>query len=472
MKAPFFLVLLCFPLLLLAPDAFGAINPGIVSADAQWVVFADVNALRQSTLGREVIAAFQQKLQPRPYATPVEFDLQRLFATIGSVTDYGTTLTSKANLVDGALVIEGTGDLRKIAEGCAAQAALTHPDRVGESKDLPFSGYVLGRDLIVGFPTEPIIIIGKSAAHVIKARDVYRGQALSLARSLSSPLTQLLAKAGNAYGVAASIVPPEISGADAPQARILQLIGSGIATLGEENQRTSARADLIAKSDDGAGKLDKIVQGLAAMLSLTETNGRQLAEFLQSAKVEKHDRTVSVRVSYSSDRLAQMIQKLEQRGPQPPAPGQIRKDFGGTVVAEWKLDQAPAGAAPGAEQLVDHPIANVHLVTGATITISGQRASGSRNNALIDRVEIFPMAGGPGLRFEAENMRLRGFGPRNAPWASGGRVIAALGYWAFAQFEFPGGEGDYMIHVRHVDESAGTTTLAVSVTPPGVATPR
>ena len=222
------------------------------------------------------------------------------------------------------------------------------------------------------------------------------------------------------------------------------------------------------------------------MISLAENNDRQLAEFLASAVVEKKGQTVSIEVGYSSDRLTQMIQNAQQhvgqRAPPPnkPAP-ETPKNFG-TVVAEWKLDRAPANAEPSAADLADHIIANVHLATGSTITLSGQRHPGNRGqafgNARIDRVEIFPMAGGAGLRFEAENMRLRGFhrfsGPgysiiQKAPYASGGRMIGTNGQFAIAQFEFPGADGDYIVHVHYMEESTGTTTLAVSVRDPAPA---
>ena len=457
---------LCVALLLALP-ARAAFNPHIVGADAQWVLYADVNALRNSVLGREIISAVQQQMPtPPPAATGINFDLQRLLATIGNVTAYGTNLSADAKLIDGALLVEGTGELRRIAEGWLAQASLTKPNEVAETKEMPFPGYVVGRELLIGFPPEPVILLGKSAAHLVKARDVFRGNALTLAQNSSAPLSQLVAKAGSAYGVAASVLPPDGIGGTGPQARILQLIGSGIATLGESNQRTVAHADLIAKSDSNAEKLLKIMQGLTAMASLTETNDRNVAEFLQSAVVERRDRTVSVDVSYASDRLAQMIQTATQHKPAPTAVMQVPPTYG-TVLGEWKLDQAPPNTPPSAALLADHVIPNVHLVTGATLTVTGVRTQrGPGGTAAVDCVEILPMSGGPGLRFEAENMRPRGYITRNAPFASGGQLIGHLGYFAAAQFEFPGTEGDYMIKVRYLEESAGTTKLALSLRPP------
>jgi hypothetical protein len=179
--------------------------------------------------------------------------------------------------------------------------------------------------------------------------------------------------------------------------------------------------------------------------------------------IERHDRTVSVDLSYSSERLAAMIQAATQPKPQPTM---VTAANFGTVIGEWKLDQAPPNTPPSAALLADKIFPSVHLATGATLTLTGQRTTrggSGGGTAAIDCVEIFPMSGGPGLRFEAENMRLRGYMIRSAPFASGGHLIGHFGYFASAQFEFPGSEGDYMVKVRYVEESTGNTKLAVSV---------
>src|SRR4051812_26008588 len=134
---------LCLSLLFLAP-ARAAFNPHIVAADAQWVVYADLNGLRSSALGRELIASVQAQMPSfPPTAAGIEVDFQKLLATIGNVTAYGTNFSPKANLIDGALLIEGTGDLRKIAEGWLAQESLTPSNKIAETKDMPFPGYLI-----------------------------------------------------------------------------------------------------------------------------------------------------------------------------------------------------------------------------------------------------------------------------------------------------------------------------------------
>lgn len=453
-----------------------AFNPAIVAADAKWVVYADLNALRESTLGKEFIAAGKKNLDASPGTSGIKFDVDQLFAAVGNVTAYGSNFSAKAEAIDGALVIEGTGFLRKIAEGWAAQATLTKPERFKEVTGLPFPAYSLGNEMVVGFPVEPVILISKSTPHLVKAWEVFRGDRGSLAKAATSPLARLLAKAGSAYGVAASVVPSEqviamLSAKNqGPQARIFELTDTGMFSIGEEGQRTVAQAELVAKSSGAANKLLKIVQGLLAMISLTENNDRQLAEFLASAVAEKQGQSVILEMSYSSDRLVQMMQSSQQRALTGPAKRALSPALSpatfGRVVEEWKLDKGAAGAAADAVTLSSHSIPNVRLVTGSVVALSSQRKSGG--NTFIDRIEIFPMAGGPGLRFKMENMRLMGYSTINRKLPSSERVklVGSVRPFAVAQFEFPGEEGDYMVHVHYVEEAAGTTTLALSVKDP------
>jgi hypothetical protein len=224
---------------------------------------------------------------------------------------------------------------------------------------------------------------------------------------------------------------------------------------------------LAANSDDMADKLLKIIQGLTAIAALAETNDKQLTEFLQSAVVEKQDLTVTVHLAYATDRLVQMIQNTQSPAKAAGAPGTpgSAPATAGKVVAEWKPDQAPANAAPDAALLATHTIENVHLVNGATISLVGRRDQ--NGSAIFDNVEIAPMPGmGSPLRFEAENMRLKGYRVQNAPYASHGKFIALQGSFGSAQFEFPGEDGDYVIRVRYLEETPGKTTLSVNVRNP------
>src|SRR4051812_21447625 len=92
-----------------------AYDPALVAGDARWVIYADLNALRGSVVGKELVAAVE-KVQADATGGFIGIDIPKLLMTVGSVTAYGTNLAPKAAAIDGTLVIQGTADLRKIAE--------------------------------------------------------------------------------------------------------------------------------------------------------------------------------------------------------------------------------------------------------------------------------------------------------------------------------------------------------------------
>src|SRR5688572_15912673 len=248
-------------------SATAAYKPSIVSADARWVVYADLDALRASALGGELIAMIE-KTQGEATGGVIGLDVSKVLKTVGSLTAYGTNLSKDPKALDGALIAQGTPDLRKIVESVMLQGTLADPKVFSELSDLPFPAYAVSdpkapeesrTQLIVAFPPEPIVIVSKSKAQLVKARDVFRGSAPSLAKGGSPDLTQLDVATNGAYVFAASVVPTEpMFPQNAPQARILQLARSGAIALGETGPDLFARAALIGSSDQNAEKLMKI----------------------------------------------------------------------------------------------------------------------------------------------------------------------------------------------------------------------
>ena len=121
----FYFPLICLGFLLLPViPAQAAFNPAIVPGYARWVVYVDLNTLRDSALGKELIAA-AEKAQLAQTDGKIGVDIQKLSATIGSITAYGANFAADPNTIDGALLVQGTPDLRKIAEAMLIQATIT-----------------------------------------------------------------------------------------------------------------------------------------------------------------------------------------------------------------------------------------------------------------------------------------------------------------------------------------------------------
>ena len=437
-------------------SARAAYTPAIVSAEARWVVYADFDALRASTIGKELVAAVEAA-QKQATGGMIGIDVPKLLGTIGSLTAYGTNFMPDPKLIDGTLIAQGTADLRKIAESMLLQGTLAEPKVFSEVTDLPFPAYAISdpnakeadkTQLVVAFPPEPVVLASKSKAQLVKAREVLRGAANSLAKTPASPLAKMAASAQGAFLFSASVVPTEeVFPKNAPQARILQLTHSASVALGERGSNTFAHAELLASSDSNAERLMKILQGLTAMLGLAETNDQQLAEFLRSVEVTRDRNTVTLDLAYSSARLATMVKTLRTQSDAPPAK-RTPPISSGRVLAEWGGEAATGGS--GSSEPATRTVEGVKLVNGAMITIG--RLTNGAQNVRFTGVEIIP-AGGAGtpMTFKPDFMR----SVRGTMW----------------QFPFPGTEGVYTLRVGYVGDAEGRAKFALSVSDPKAPAP-
>lgn len=433
----------------LAAAAFGAqssYNPAIVAADARWVVHADFNALRASVLGKELIELLQ-KGQTQANGGVIQINVPKLLATVGTLTAYGSNFTSNPAALDGTLIAQGTPDLRKIVESVLIQGTLAEPKVFSEVTDLPFPAYAIAdpkaedgkqMQLVVAFPPEPIVLVSKSKTQLAKAREVFRGNAPSLAKTPGSPLHRFGTRVADAYLHAASAVPPELLATEkGPHARFLQLANSASIALGERGSDMFAHAELSASSDRNAEKLLKILEGMTSMLSLAESNDRQVADFLNSTRVTREKDVVTLQLAYPAARLVQMTENLRAQA----EPRQRQAPISaGKVVAEWKADDVEAER----EGLTWRTVENVRLTTGSVITL-GRALDGGRD-ARFDRVEIVPADGGAPLVFRRDFMRV----VRNS----------------LRQFPFPGTEGTYTLKVAYVNDPERKARFAVSIQDP------
>lgn len=482
MKTHFLSILACAAPLFAPIVSPAAFNPGVVSADARWIVHVDLVALRESDLGQSLLGGLQQ-IAPMLAEGGLQLDFEKILSTAGTITAYGTNFSKDPATVDGTLIVQGTADLRKIAEGFVAQAMVTDPDQVVTLEGLPFEAYSFaGGQVTIAFPPEPVILFSKSQAKLLQAYEVFRGEAASLAKSPRSPLNDLLPKSGRNFLLAASFVPTEgFMPQDAPQARILQLVSAGAIAVGEVNATTSARLELVASSDETAGRLDRILQGMTALISLTNSNDQHLKEFLQSVTTERNGSRVSLSLAYSSERLVGMMQAMHEHGAMMHDHGHSGAQANnhseraaaaptekiGQVVDTWNAEADLAGDSPRAENLTTHVTENVALRPGMTISISGRRGGGE--HARVDFVEVAPAPGtGPAQRYEAEFMRLENYQIEKLTFASGGELVrmSDRNDTGTVRFHFQGAEGTYRVTVGIVDETDGQSAYALGVLDP------
>ena len=459
--------------LIFTREVRGEFNPALVAGDSRWVVYADLNTLRESPIGKQLVAA-TSKFQLDANSAPVHLNLPRLLATVGNITAYGANFSKDAKQVDGTLVIQGTPELRKIAEALLIEGNLANPQAVTEVKDMGYPAYALSEPdnknqdaphVIVAFPSEPIVLVSKSADHLRRARELFLGRGQSLAQNPSSPLNGLMGEVGHSTLFAATLVPSEqLFPANAPQARILHMATSVSIALGDEGGKTFAHAQLRASSDDMADKLQKILQGMTAMLSLAESSDQQLNEFLNSAVVARQYDTVTLKLAYSSDRLAAMLQHMMETAPaRRPGSGPSI----GTVAGSWTIPVAAAGDdQPAASPVLKSGTAK--LTNGSAITIAVESTDPRAWSHLV-RVRIIPAGDAAGSDAPAPLVFSRKFMTElHRPIARKANGATTREF----QFYFPGESGSYTFDVNFTPAEKGDVKLSVGVMDPAGETPR
>ncbi|WP_221032633.1 hypothetical protein [Actomonas aquatica] len=461
----------------LAPVAKAEFDPSRVPADSKWVVYADFAALRETELGQQLIARVPMA-EEFAAESPVRPDIGKIIDAIGSITGFGSLQIVPGQEADmtGALVIEGTADLRKIAEGLMAHATLSNPDEAVELTGLPIEAYQMHGEIVVGFPEEPIILVGRSPDKLTEALSLYRGQGKSIA-SGKHALTELLPGNQPFYIYAASLVPSEAigGGENTPQARVLQMTKSAAVTLGESGEDLVAQATLQAADNSVAERLVKILNGLTAMLSLAESDDADLTAFLNSVRIQRDDTRVSLRLAYPTARLVQMFEETvmrpqvyeenkEQVAAGEPAPSEVKLEVEGEALLHWTgsgLRNSEGEAETEYAFITSDP---VDLAAGARLIVTGEQHEGEL--ARVDYIELLPVDGGDAIRYEAEFMRLRRYRIEERDSASGGELVRLEGGRGTAQLMFHGPAGSYRVRVCYIDEIDGISPFALSVVAP------
>ncbi|MBE2216084.1 MAG: hypothetical protein IAE82_19580 [Opitutaceae bacterium] len=463
-------------LTLAATPTLARFDAAVVPAEAQWVLYADLNTLRASALGTELMAMVP-KVDLDSKELPLKVNLPKLLESIGSATAYGTNFSEDPEKMDGAIVVRGTEDLRKIVQAFLLAGAADDSGKseleITEIKDLGIEAYQVEKELVVALPPGDAILVGKSRESLAAARGLLASDKGSMARAKNAVLAPLIPKSAQTYLLAASVVPQGHGMLDGngPETRILQMARAASVAVGEDGAMTTARIQIDATSADMADKLVKILQGAVAMLSFAETDDEALAAFLRSVTVEKTESGALLNLAYPTDRLVQMIKTLQEeqmaeqsgrrnaRGPDKPAAVQ------GQVVAEWTADKDLASDRPDPENIVTHTVENVALAPGQTIWLNSNRHDGE--NGRFDYLDIAPAGkAAASVRYEAENMRLEHAEIEEAAFASGGELIILTEGSGSARFVFHGAAGAYTLTAAYVDEKDGHGAFSISISDP------
>jgi hypothetical protein len=327
---------------LLLPVAGGAapLNPAQVPSNADWVAHFDVESLLATPLGREVAGLF---VPAKRSGAAVEVDWSAALASISSVTVYGLRASEVGRQRDTIVVARSTPAFTRIVEGVLTMHAVLADSTVEEREDFPYSAYSVSgplrnkaasresveettawtklvsslptdeRDLIVAFPTETLMVAGKSRAAVMRASASLVAPVAAFANE-SSPLPHMLEAARGAWVFGAILVPAQHAFPEAGvPPKLLALASSGAFACGERGEKVSLGFVVSAPTTNEAKGLLKMSRQIASSLRMMKSKYPDFAEFLQSGDVSAEGREVALQFTQSTPAVTKFLESMPKR---------------------------------------------------------------------------------------------------------------------------------------------------------------
>jgi len=285
-------------LALATPVLAGPIQKENIPADAKWLLHWDLEKYRGTGAGqyfeREILAKKLEK--PRADLKQYfNFDLE--WEKYTSLTAYGTDFEPKDG-TNGVLLIKTdltTANSAEMAFIKQADYAKSNGGPVEEVKAGPFGTYSINKNVFVSYQKDGRVVMGKSLTQVNKAVAIIQGKSASLA---VSPALSGFPSGDNdfflialAEGFGDRIPLP-------PNAKILQTTEGLRAVLREKNDKLSLNLTLKAKSADTCKQMQQVIQGMIALVTLSQQENKDLMLLAQSASVTVDDRLVSLGLDY------------------------------------------------------------------------------------------------------------------------------------------------------------------------------
>jgi hypothetical protein len=284
----------------------GPLQTDHVSAEAKWLLHADLDAFRKTQLG-----AFVQKEVVEKHLDQAkedtQFDFAKLIGTLHSITAYGTRFEPGDDPTGVALIVTEP-DTVKALEGFAAAQLLNQPE--GDLKKLSHAAgalYSLKDELFV-LPMEGgRLLVGKSRASLDDAHKVVGGggAALNSANKFAG-----YPDVANSFFFLA-VAEGFSQNADVPpQARILQMTDGARLVLGEKGSSIFLNLALKTRDAEVTSQVKQVIEGMKALVALGGQENPDLKRLVNSAQVSDSDRLVTLSLEYP---VAGVIEKIESK---------------------------------------------------------------------------------------------------------------------------------------------------------------
>jgi hypothetical protein len=304
----------------------GPLQKKQVSADAKWLVHLDLENLRATEVGKFIAKNIAGIAKAQ---SSVKMDFNAIFQQVSHITAYGDQyeIGPKA---DGVLLLKMDGEARKIVEGLLAAQMLSDKDEsIKKTQDDTSVTYSMKNEIFVAIQSDHLAIVSKSQKRIDNAKAVLSGNAANLN---SASAFSAFPAAPNTFfflGIAEAF---NQNIAMLPQAKILQMADGGRLVLGEKTGNLFVELILKGKTREVIEQIKQVIEGITALVSLSQIDNPELQQLVRSTKVSAKDNLVQVSVEYP---VAKALERF----------GQVLPGDNGNGGSKKKVKKEPAQKA-------------------------------------------------------------------------------------------------------------------------------
>ena len=266
--------------------------------NVDWFVHLDADQLRASRAGSMLIDGLLE-LDPLKENENLPINPLLVINGLRGITAFGTMpdFNNMNGDVDVVTVISGTPELIQIFQGMLSGFQLEKPEAIESDIRGSFSILSLKEAGVCGtFLNGSQVALSKSRASLDRFIDVCEGKVDHLRFGDRFPLPLRDAGLGVYFGV---YVEGLSTFENMPaQARILQLTQAVAVQLGESDESLHLLASLVTDQPQTAQQVSQVLQGIIAMLVLTQNGQPDVAALIQSTRVSQQENAVTLRVDY------------------------------------------------------------------------------------------------------------------------------------------------------------------------------
>ncbi len=291
-------------LLSVSVSSFAAgIDKTHVSAKASWLVHIDFDAVRDSEMAallRQEMTDQQQK-QIEGLATLLGTDLME---DLNGATLFGPSAAEE----EAVLLVYAKYDKTKLLALLGMNEGYSESSYAGKTI-YHWVDEKHQRDQVGAFATDGMIVLSQTQDAVTAVLDLLAGeQGRSLASAEDNPLAGLCQSSGSVMVMAVADGLMELTQQN-EHAAILQNSKMAAAIMSEKDGTLKLNVDLIAEDAEAATKIEQVVLGMRAFLTLSQKQNPEVAPLLGATTLQRVENQLTLTFQYPSAKLFEIIKK-------------------------------------------------------------------------------------------------------------------------------------------------------------------